>query len=517
MIDEVGFWKRAPHERDRPAFIEPDGATMTTGEAFDEVNRLTHGLRAVGVVAEGHVSAVMANSTTLWLLYLAAMQNGNYFTPINFHFTAAEIAHILSDADTDVLVVSPEYAAVAREAYHMVGLDPSRCFVEGEADGFRPLTELTHDQSSQLPADRLGGQMMQYTSGTTGRPKGVKRPIGTIDADTAAGSLRWIFDSFGMAPGGDEVWLVAAPMYHTANIANGSLAVHFGYPVVTMKRWDERRFLDVCERYRVSVTHMVPTQFVRLLKLPPHERPASRLATLRHVIHGAAPISVSVKQQMMDWLGPVLYEYYGATESGATFVTPQEWLAKPGTVGRPFATTEVKALDDDGNEVPPGVVGKLYMKTVGWEFEYHKDPDKTNKARLGELITVGDFGYFDEDGYLFLVGRDAEVIISGGVNIYPSEIEGVLLEHPAVYDAAVVGVPDEEFGEQVKALVHLVEGHTASPDLERDIIDFCRARIATLKCPRTVDFVATLGRDPNGKVSKHKLRAPYWAGHERGI
>ena len=517
MNDEVGFWRRAPHERDRLAFIEPGGREMTAGEAFDEVNRISHGLRSLGVGVGGHVSAVMANSTSLWLLYLAAMQNGTYFTPINFHFTAEEIAYILADADTEALVVSPEYAEVALDAARRAGLDPSRCFVDGSADGWRPLEELTAGQPVSLPEDRIGGQMMQYTSGTTGRPKGVKRPIGDVDADTAATTLRWIFDSFGMQPGGDEVWLVAAPMYHTANIGNGSNAIHFGYPVVTMKRWDEREFLEVCERYRVSVTHMVPTQFVRLLKLPEDQRPASRVSTLRHIIHGAAPCSVAVKQQMMDWLGPVLYEYYGSTESGATFVTPEEWLQRPGTVGKPFATTVVKALDDDGVEVPAGEVGKLYMKTAGWAFEYHKDPDKTERARLGDLITVGDYGYFDEDGYLFLVGRDAEVIISGGVNIYPSECEGVLLEHPAVFDAAVIGVPDEEFGEQVKALVQLAPGHEGSATMEQDLIEWCRSRLATLKCPRSVDFVGTLGRDPNGKISKVRLRAPYWEGRDRSI
>lgn len=517
LSDAVGFWVRAPFERSRIAFIEPGSPPMTAGEAYDEVNRISHGLRSLGLGVGDHMAVVMANTTNLWLMYLATMQNGMYFTPINFHFTAPEIEYILRDAGSDVLVVSEEYAEVARTAADAAGIDPERRFVDGSAPGFRSIGELTEGQPTALPDHRIGGQLMQYTSGTTGRPKGVKRPIGDVDADTAAQSLRWIFDSFGMRPGDDEVWLVAAPLYHTANIGNGSIAVHFGYPVVTMRKWTPEDFLSVVDAYGVSVTHMVPTQFVRLIKLPPEVREGHDLSTLRHIIHGAAPCSVEVKQKMMEWLGPVLYEYYGATESGATFVTPQEWLAKPGTVGKPFETTVVKALGPDGEEVPPGEVGLLYMMTSGYGFEYHNDPEKTAKARLGELITVGDYGYFDEDGYLFLVGRDAEVIISGGVNIYPSEAEHALLEHAQVVDAAVFGVPDEEFGEQVKALVEVGPEAVPSPELEAELIAWCRARLAAMKCPRSIDFVEQMPRDPNGKLAKHKIRSSYWEGHERTI
>lgn len=517
MSGDVGFWVRAPGERDRIAFIEPGIGSMTAGAAYDEVNRLAHGLRSRGLGTGSHVAVVMSNSTRLWLAYLAAMQTGMYFTPINYHFTAPEIEHILTDADSDLLIVSEEYAEAAGRAADAAGIAPDRRFVVGEAPGFRPWDDLTRDQPAVLPADRIGGQLMQYTSGTTGRPKGVKRPIGNVDADTAATGLRWIFDSFGMVPGGDEVWLVAAPMYHTANIGNGSVAVHFGYPVVTTQRWDPEDFLSVVEEHRVSCTHMVPTQFVRLLKLPDEIRERRDVSSLRHIIHGAAPCSVDVKQKMIDWLGPVLYEYYGATESGATFVTPQEWLAKPGTVGKPFSTTVVKALGPDGEEVPAGEVGLLYMKTADYGFEYHKDPDKTRRARLGDLITVGDYGYFDDDGYLFLAGRDSEVIISGGVNIYPSEAEHALIEHPAVFDVAVIGVPDDEFGERVLALVQPAPEAQPGPALERELIEWCRARLAHLKCPRAVEFRDDLQRDPNGKIPKHKLRAEYWEGRDRAI
>jgi long-chain acyl-CoA synthetase len=515
--DAVGFWRRAPHERDRIAFIEPGIGSMTAGEAYDEVNRISHGLRTLGLGTGSHIAVLMTNSTDLWLLYMAAMQTGMYFTPINFHFTASEVEYILRDADSDLLVVSAEHAAVGAEAADRAGITSERRFVSGEADGFRPLNELTDGRSAGLPEDRLGGQLMQYTSGTTGRPKGVKRPIGSVDADTAAVGLRWIFDSFGMMPGGDEVWLVAAPMYHTANIGNGSVAVHFGYPIVTMRKWDDEEFLTFVETHRVSCTHMVPTQFVRLLKLPDDVRTGFDVSSLRHIIHGAAPCSVEVKQQMMHWLGPVLYEYYGATESGATFVTPEEWVRKPGTVGKPFSTTVVKALGPDGEEVPTGEIGLLYMKTADYGFEYHKDAEKTERARHGDLITVGDFGYFDEDGYLFLAGRDSEVIISGGVNIYPAEAEHALIEHPAVFDVAVIGTPDDEFGERVLALVQPAPGAEPGHDLEAELIAWCRERLAHLKCPKAVEFRDDLNRDPNGKIAKHKLRAPYWEGRDRAI
>lgn len=513
----VGFWRRTPHERDRTAFIEPGIGSMTAGEAYDEVNRISHGLRALGLATGSHVAALMSNSTDLWLLYLAAMQTGMHFTPINFHFTAPEVEYILRDADADVVVVSPEHADVAGEAADGAGIAAERRFAAGGAAGFRPLTELTFGQPDTLPDGRVGGQLMQYTSGTTGRPKGVKRPIGSVDADTAATGLRWIFDSFGMVPGGDEVWLVAAPMYHTANIGNGSIAVHFGYPVVTMRGWDAEEFLSTVVKYRVSCTHMVPTQFVRLSKLPDEVRDRYDVSSLRHIIHGAAPCGVEVKQKTMEWLGPVLYEYYGATESGATFVTPEEWLRKPGTVGKPFSTTVVKALGPDGAEVATGEIGLLYMKTADYEFEYHNDAEKTARARRGDLITVGDYGYFDEDGYLFLAGRDAEVINSGGVNIYPSEAEHVLIEHRAVFDVAVIGVPDDDFGERVHALVQPAPDIEPGPDLERELIGWCRERLAHLKCPKSIEFKDDLQRDPNGKIAKHKLRAPYWEGRDRAI
>ncbi len=318
-----------------------------------------------------------------------------------------------------------------------------------------------------------------------------------------------------MRPGGDGVHLTVAPLYHTAVMNFTTSALHLGHTVVLLPTWDANRVLELVETHRVTWTHMVPTHFVRLLALSDAEKAARNLSSWRQVIHSAAPCPIEIKRQMMDWWGPVILEYYAATEGGGTVIRGDEWLEKPGSVGKAWPGSVVEIRDDDGRPVPPNEVGTVYMCMGQHRFEYHGDEDKTQRAWRGDFFTVGDAGYLDEDGYLFLVDRKVDMIVSGGVNIYPAEVESALIMHPRVRDVAVFGIPDEQFGEQVKAVVEPATG--ADDALADELLAWVRTRIAGYKCPRSVDFVETLPRDPNGKLYKRKLRDPYWEGQTRAI
>jgi len=292
--------------------------------------------------------------------------------------------------------------------------------------------------------------------------------------------------------------------------------VHFEHTVVLMERWDAERALQLIERYRVTDVAMVPTQLHRLMQLPERVRARYDVSSLRQVIHAAAPCPLDLKRRLFDWLGPVIYEFYGATEGGGTLAKPLDWLAHPGTVGKPWPGADVKVLDDGGNELPPRTVGTVYLKLMG-DFAYKGDPDKTAANRWGDYFTVGDMGELDEDGFLYLRDRKIDMIISGGVNVYPAEIEAALLSHPGVGDAAVFGIPHDDWGEEVKAVVEPAPGVEPSPTFATELLAHCEANLARYKCPRSVDFVDTMPRDPNGKLYKRTLRDPYWVGRERAI
>lgn len=293
--------------------------------------------------------------------------------------------------------------------------------------------------------------------------------------------------------------------------------MHLGHTLVVMDKWTPEGCLEVIERYRVTTSHMVPTQFHRLLAMPADVRANYDVSSLRHMIHAAAPCPPEVKRQMIDWWGSAVDEYYAASEGGGTLVTAEQWLKKPGTVGTPWPISEIAIFDDEGNPLKPGEIGTVYMSMQTGNFEYHKDKEKTQKNRLGKYFTVGDVGYLDEDGYLFLCDRKSDMIISGGANIYPAEIENVLLTHPKVADAAVFGIPHDEWGEQVKAVIEPAPGVGAGQQLADEILAYCADKLARFKTPKSIDFIAEMPRDPNGKLSKRKLRDPYWAGRERAI
>jgi long-chain acyl-CoA synthetase len=358
---------------------------------------------------------------------------------------------------------------------------------------------------------------MHYTSGTTGRPKGVRRPLSGLDPDEQAERLPNFLAMFGVAPHANGVHLAVSPLYHTAVMTFTATSLHAGHTAVLMDGWSPEETLRLIAEHRVTTSHMVPTQFHRLLSLPDEVRMQADTTSLAHVIHAAAPCPIDVKRRMLAWWGPVIYEYYAATEGGGTLVTPQEWLERPGTVGRPWPGYEVRVTDDDGADRPAGEPGTVWMSFGAGDFEYHGDAEKTRAGRRDGFFTVGDIGYLDDAGYLFLCDRKADMIISGGVNIYPAEVESALFAHPEVGDVAVFGIPDPEWGEQVKAVVEPASGATPGPELAAELIEFCRERLAGYKCPRSIDFIEAMPREPTGKLLKRKLRDPYWAAERRAI
>ncbi|MFD0665184.1 AMP-binding protein [Thermocatellispora tengchongensis] len=371
---------------------------------------------------------------------------------------------------------------------------------------------LAEGQPETAPAGRSAGAVMWYTSGTTGFPKGVQRGLPDAEPEAVVPLYTWFLGEVCDLEPGDGVHLVTSPMYHSSPCAHSMFALHLGHTLVIAPRFEPETVLELIERHRVTNAMMVPTMFHRMLQLPPEVRARYDVSSLAQVIHTAAACPVAVKQGIMDWWGPVLYEYYGSTESTIAFaVKPHDWLARPGTVGRPAPGFEARILDDEGEEQPPGTPGMIYVKSGSARFEYRKDPGKTAASMRGEWYAPGDIGYLDEDGFLFLCDRRTDLIISGGVNIYPAEIEAALLEHPAVADVAVIGVPDEEWGHTVVALVQPAKGAEPGPELTAGLLAHCAPRIARFKHPKVIEYRRELPRTPTGKLSRSRVREEYLA------
>ncbi len=510
------FWNHAQANPEHVALIEPDGTEHTAGAVLSACNRVVHGLRTLGLGPGDTVAVVLENSAPVLEVALAAGQAGIYITPVNHHLTAHEVAFILADCEAKAVVCSAEYAPLVSDAIARGDSDlpPEARFCVGGADGFRPYADLK-DHPDTTPENRLGGFVMTYTSGTTGRPRGVRRPFGEVPPDFLADNFTGFLKLFGIDPGG--VHLVSSPLYHTAVINWSLYSLHFGATAVLMDKWSPEGTLERIQKHRVTHSHMVPTHFTRMLALPDDVRAGYDTSSITHLVHGAAPCPIPVKHAMLEWFGPVVYEYYAASEGGGTTATPAQWLARPGTVGAPWPISTIRILDDDLNLLEPGDIGTVWIRMGEHKFVYHGDEEKTQKAWNEGFFTVGDAGYLDEDGFLYLVDRKADMIISGGVNIYPAEIECELITHPDVVDCAVFGIPNEDWGEEVKAVVELRAGLTADAAITEAILGFCRERIAGYKCPRSLDFVDELPRDPNGKLYKRRLRDPYWEGRDRAI
>lgn len=510
--DALGFWAIAVRDPKRAAVIGADERVTSFGSLLEQSRRIMTTLRSFGVVAGDHIAVMLPNHVSFFEVLLGAMESGVTVIPINSHLAPAEVAHVLSDSDAQVFITHADLSDVARSAAEAAQMPADRRFAVGHIKSFRPYTDLL-DGDPIVPDPRTAGSTMPYTSGTTGKPKGVRRRRPAGNPDELYGRLAEITcRGFGV-PVRAHRHLVCGPLYHAGPFVGAFNSLHVGGTVVLMDSWKPEKCLSLLEMHRVESTQMVPTMFHRLLSLPEAVRSSADVSAIKSVFHTGAPCPVSVKQRMMDWWGPVVYETYGGTESAATIATPKRWLSKPGTVGKPIHGVTIHILTEDGRELEAGEVGEIWIESATGPSEYYRDPEKTSQMRKGNLVTLGDVGYVDEDGCLFLRDRKIDLIISGGANIYPAEVEAALLEDPVIADATVIGVPDEDWGESVKAIVELKMNVEPGPSTASGIIDRCRERIARYKCPRSVDFIEHLPRLPNGKVEKRRLRDPYWREH----
>jgi long-chain acyl-CoA synthetase len=503
---------------DKPAVIlATGGQVITYRELDDQANQVSQLFRNLGLKAGDHVAFCLENHPRYFALAWGAHYAGLYYTAMSSRLTTDEMAYIISDCGAQAFVTSAYKADQAAELVDRVG-DVSLYMMDGTIAGYTPWEDALADlPTTPLEEDRVEGRDMLYSSGTTGQPKGVEVPLPDAPLGTGEGVYMLAVGLF--AASADSVYLSPAPLYHAAPLRFCMAFHRVGATVVVMEHFDPAQALELIERYRVTHSQWVPTMFIRMLKLPDEVRKAHDVSSLQVAIHAAAPCPVAVKQQMIEWWGPVIHEYYAGTEgNGFVYCDSAAWLAHPGTVGRSIMG-EIHIVGDSGDEVPQGETGTVYFGG-GAEFAYHNDPEKTasaHDARGRGWSTLGDVGYVDEEGFLYLTDRKAYMIITGGVNVYPQEAENVLAMHPKVADVAVFGVPDEEFGEAVKAVVEPIDMADAGPELERELIAYCRERLADVKCPRSVDFRPELPRHPTGKLYKRLLKDEYWKGHESRI
>lgn len=499
---------------DKPAVIMAgSGRQLTYRELDDSSRQLAVALADLGLVKGDVIAMLSDNAAECFTVYWAALRSGLYLTAVNFHLTADEVAYIVDDCDAKVLIAAGGLGELAEQVRALVaGVEHAYSF-GGALNGFDSYADLLASAGDRAPADQPRGSDMLYSSGTTGRPKGIKPPLLPIQVDEPGDPITGLLGTaFGVTA--DDVYLSPAPIYHAAPLRwCGAVQAHGG-TVVVLERFRAETMLDAIQQYRATVVQVVPTMFVRMLQLSEEARASYDVSSLRLAVHAAAPCPPDVKQAMIDWWGPILVEYYSSTEAcGFTVITSQEWLAKRGSVGRSMLGP-VHICGDDGVELAVGEPGLVYFEREVRPFEYHNDPAKTKEAEHPaheNWTTVGDVGYLDADGYLFLTDRKSFMIISGGVNIYPQEVEDALALHPAVFDVAVIGVPDPVMGQQVKAVVQLRAGVEPNDELAERLIAHAKSKVAVFKTPRTVDFVETLPRTPTGKLVKRTLVQQYAA------
>jgi long-chain acyl-CoA synthetase len=504
--------KHAATDPQRPAFIMAQtGAVVTYGELEVRTNRLAHLLRASGLSPRDHYAIFMENSPRYLETCGAGERAGLYYTCINSYLTAEELAYIVNNSEAKILITSEAKRDVALAALKNCPKIELCLVVDGRGDGkhVQNLDEATAPYPAPPIADEALGTPMLYSSGTTGRPKGILRPLPLQPPSQQLPLFDFLVRLWRYRD--RMIYLSPAPLYHSAPQAAVNLTIRQGGTAIIMERFDPERYLELVDTYKVTHSQLVPTMFSRLLKLPEAVRRRYDLSSLEVVIHAAAPCPIQVKEQMIEWWGPIIHEYYGATEAvGFSACDSAEWLAHRGTVGR-VLFGELHVLDDAMQPSPTGTPGTLWFKTAT-PFQYFNDPVKTAEARSadGSMSTVGDVGYLDNDGYLYLTDRASFMIISGGVNVYPQECENLLITHPKVADAAVFGVPNEDLGEEVKAAIQLMPGIAPGPGIAEELIAFCAEHLARQKCPRSIDFEAELPRLPTGKLYKRVLRDRYW-------
>jgi fatty-acyl-CoA synthase len=493
------------------------GDTLTWRELDERSNQVAHLLRKVGLTTGDHIALLMDNHLQYFEVAWAAFRSGLYITCVNRYLTAEEVAYIVDDSGARAIVASAAVCDPSRLA-PLIAKCPNRLLARGQSTGWTSYEQARDRQSMRPLADQPMGDSMLYSSGTTGRPKGIKRPLTGKSVEEGIPGLDRT------SPGLDRtspyaideqtIYLSPAPLYHSAPFGFCMRTLAVGGTVIMMERFDALSALANIERFRVTHSQWVPTMFVRLLKLDEADRARYDLSSHRCAIHAAAPCPVEVKRQMMNWWGPIIWEYYAGTErNGSTLITPDEWLAHPGSVGRARSGV-LHICAEDGAELPAGQEGLIYFEQPERPFEYHNAPDKTaasSHPRHPNWTALGDVGYLDGDGYLYLTDRKAFMIISGGINIYPREIEDALILHDKVADVAVFGIPHPDFGEEVKAVVQPAPGVRTDQALADELTAFARAHLAAFKIPRSIDFMAELPRLPTGKLYKRVLRDPYWA------
>lgn len=493
----------------KPAVImEPSGIAMSYGELEARANQAAQLFRSLGVKRGEAVAFCLENCPAVFEFCWGAQRAGLYFVPISSRLTPAELAYIVEDSGARVLLTSANVAAARGEVAKLTG-DVVR-FTTGEAiNGYQAWTPSLAAQPDSPIGDESRGMVMFYSSGTTGRPKGVA-PAAPSDepADTPELLPQLVGHLLGATA--DSIYLTPAPLYHAAPLGWTMAIQRLGATTVILEKFDAELALDVIERQRITAAQFVPTHFVRMLKLPEEVRKAKDVSSLKAVIHAAAPCPIPVKEAMIDWWGPIVQEYYAGSEgNGMTFISTPEWLGHKGSVGKAVFGT-VHICSEDGDELPPRSEGLVYFEG-GNDFSYHNDPEKTREVRNKHgWSTLGDIGWMDEDGYLYLTDRKSFMIISGGVNIYPQEIENVLVHHPKVMDAAVVGGPDPEMGERVIAVIQPVDMADAGDELAAELNSYCRQHLSGVKIPRQIDFMAELPRAQTGKLYKRLLRDRYW-------
>jgi fatty-acyl-CoA synthase len=491
------------------AIIQADtGEVRTYSQLNSNSIKLARHLREQGIAVGDNIAYLSDNLPQVFEAYWAGMRSGFYITGVNHHLTADEAAYILNDCGAKALLISASHAELGRQLLGKVPELTIRLVLDADAvEGFDSYAAVLDTTSDEPLGDEPRGVDMLYSSGTTGRPKGIKAPLTGRQVGDPGDVFTTVFGTmYGFDT--DTVYYSCAPTYHAAPLRFGGVVTALGGTLVIARRFDAQTALATIEKYHVTHSQWVPTMFIRMLKLPDDVRQSYDVSSLRVAIHAAAPCPVEVKQKMIDWWGPILYEYYASTEgNGITFVSPEEWLAKPGTVGR-AGLGVIHICSDSGEELPVGQTGIVYFERDSLPFRYHNDPEKTAAAThptRPTWTTTGDIGHVDADGYLFLTDRAAFTIISGGVNIYPQEIENALALHPAILDVAVIGVPDEDFGQAVKAVVQLVAGATPSSELREAILGSLQDRLARYKIPRSLDFVQELPRSASGKLVKGVL------------
>ena len=504
--------KHASERPDHLAYVMAgSGEAVTYARLNDRSNQLAQLFYDAGLRFGDHIAVLMENRVEYFEPCWAAQRSGLFYTCINSHFNADEVAYIIDDCDAQVLVVSEALRDVAIELADKIPRVKVRLAVGGSIDGYDDYDDALARYPAEPLEEELEGTRMLYSSGTTGRPKGVKYHVERKRVGEQPAEMGMMTAVWGMGP--DSVYLSPAPLYHSAPLFYCMSTMRLGGTCIVMEQFDPEDALAFIERYAVTHAQFVPTMFVRMLKLPEPARTKYDLASMKVAIHAAAPCSVETKRKMIEWWGPIIDEYYSATEGmGATFINSRDWLAHPGSVGRSMLGP-IHILDEDGNDLPAGEVGTVWFEPLAGRtgFEYHKDDAKTRDSFNDRgWSTVGDMGYLDADGYLYLTDRRTFMIVSGGVNIYPQEAENVLIEHPKVYDVAVFGIPDAEMGERVHAVVQPADWNDAGPELERLLLSYCREHLAHYKCPRAIDFERELPREQTGKLYKRLLRDRYW-------